>query len=124
MAAVERKGRIEAPFGRAGGAPGEIGFPFGPDRGPQGGVAGELKARARLSYGFGAAQEQAGGGAGAVEREAVDQRGAFEPGDELDEAEAVHRRAFVPPAVERGAERFVDRLAIGLGLERGKIDAD
>ena len=50
----------------------------------------------------------------------VQQRWPFQPRDDLYEAEAVHRGAFMRPVRKRRRKCFVHRLAIGLGFRVGK----
>src|SRR5690606_4518513 len=54
----------------------------------------------------------------------MEQRETSEPGDELHEAEPVHRGALGRPVHERLRQRVVDGAAMGLGGEGWEIDAD
>ena len=50
------------------------------------------------------------------------ERVPFEPGDELDEAEPVHRGPRVRPAVQRGRQRHIHGAPVGLVRQVWEVD--
>ena len=100
-----------------------FGKPFGLKLGFQGRVDGEQRYTRPFDH-LRTAERHAGCHAHARGREAVEQRWSFQPRNNLHEAEAVHRGAFVREIVECGFERVIDRAPVRPDVECRKIYRD